>query len=109
MDPNFIAGIGNLYSDEILYAAKLHPLSRADHLRRTHLSTLYRAMRSVLRRAIALGGTGSPGPGGLKRGYDRVLMVYGREGEPCPRGHIIERIKTGGRSAHFCRAEQELI
>jgi formamidopyrimidine-DNA glycosylase len=109
MDPNFIAGIGNLYSDEILYAAKLHPLSRAEHLGRTHLSALYRAMRGMLLRAIALGGTGFPGPGGVKRGYDRVLMVYGREGEPCPRGHIIERIKIGGRSAHFCRAEQELI
>lgn len=109
MDPTFIAGIGNLYSDEILYAAKLHPLSRAEHLGLSHLRALYRAMRSILRRAIALGGTGFPGPGGVKRGYDRVLMVYSRKGELCPRGHMIERIKIGGRSAHFCRAEQELV
>jgi len=106
LDPAFIAGIGNLYSDEILYAAGMHPLSRVEHLQRPQLHVLYRSIRTVLRRAVRLGATGSTGPDGSKQGYDRVITVYGREGQKCPRGHVIERIKIGGRSAHFCRVEQ---
>lgn len=106
MDPVFIAGIGNLYSDEILYAAGMHPLSRVEHLQSRQLQVLYRSIRTVLRRAVRLGATGSPGPDGSKQGYDRVISVYGREGQKCPRGHVIERIKIGGRSAHFCQVEQ---
>lgn len=109
MDPTFIAGIGNLYSDEILYAAGMHPLSRVEHLNRSELHLLYRCIRSVLRKAIRLGGTGSPGPDGSKQGYDRVLSVYGREGQKCPRRHPIERIKIGSRSAHFCPVEQKRL
>jgi len=106
MDPTFIAGIGNLYSDEILYAARLHPLTRVEHLKTPHLRIVYRSMRAVLRKAIRLGATGQRAPDGSKLGYDRVLSVYGLEGECCPRGHVIERIKVGGRSAHFCPVEQ---
>lgn len=106
MNPTFIAGIGNLYSDEILYAARLHPLTRVEHLKTPQLRILYRCMRAVLRKAIRLGATGQRAPDGSKLGYDRVLSVYGLEGEYCPRGHVIERIKVGGRSAHFCPSEQ---
>lgn len=106
MNPTFIAGIGNLYSDEILYAARLHPLTRLEHLKTRQLRILYRSIRTVLRKAIRLGATGSPGPDGSKQGYDRIISVYGREGQRCPHGHIIERIKLGGRSAHFCPVEQ---
>ncbi len=106
MDPTFIAGIGNLYSDEILYSAGLHPLTRVEHLKMPQLRILYRSMRTILRKAIRLGATGQRAPDGSKLGYDRVLVVYGREGECCPRGHVIEGIKVGGRSAHFCPVEQ---
>ncbi len=106
MNPAFIAGIGNLYADEILYTALLHPLTRVEHMKTPQLSTLYHSMRTVLRKAIRLGATGRRGSGGARQGYDRVLLVYGREGERCPRGHIIERIKVGGRSAYFCPIEQ---
>jgi formamidopyrimidine-DNA glycosylase len=106
MEPTVIAGIGNLYSDEILYAARLHPLTRVEHLKAPQLRSLYRTMRAVLRKAIRLGATGQRAPDGSKRGYDRVMLVYGREGQCCPRGHVIERIKVGGRSAHFCPVEQ---
>lgn len=109
MDPTFIAGIGNLYSDEILYVARLHPLTRVEHLKTSQLQILYRGIRTVLRKAIRLGATGTPGADGSKRGYDRILLVYGRVGERCPQGHIIERIKIGGRSAHFCPVEQKLF
>ncbi len=109
MDPTFIAGIGNLYSDEILYVARLHPLSRVEHLKAPQLRVLYRSVRTVLRKAIRLGATGLRGADGSKQGYDRVLLVYGREGQCCPRGHVIERIKVCGRSAHFCPVEQRCL
>jgi formamidopyrimidine-DNA glycosylase len=109
IDPTFVAGIGNLYSDEILYVARLHPLTRVEHLKTGHLRILYRSIRTVLWQAIRLGATGTPGPDGSKRGYDRILSVYGREGQRCPQGHVIERIKIGGRSAHFCPVEQKLF
>ena len=76
MDPTFVAGIGNLYSDEILYVAQLHPLTRVEHLERGQLRVLYGSIRTVLRKSIRLGATGSPGPDGSKRGYDRILLVY---------------------------------
>jgi len=109
MDPTFIAGIGNLYSDEILYVARLHPLTRVEHLKTSQLRILHRSIRSVLQKAIRLGGTGTPGPGGSKLGYDRIILVYGRQGQRCPQGHVIERIKIGGRSANFCPVEQKLF
>jgi formamidopyrimidine-DNA glycosylase len=106
MNPNFIAGIGNIYSDEILYAAGIHPLTPLTHLRETELRALYGAMKRVLRKSIQLGGTGveSSNSPGAETGYDRVRMVYQRV--VCPRGHGIERLKIGGRSAHFCPTEQ---
>ncbi|MCZ2151831.1 MAG: hypothetical protein LC126_29160 [Bryobacterales bacterium] len=106
MDPTFIAGIGNLYSDEILYTSLLHPLTRVEHLQTPQFRVLYHGVRTVLRKAIRLGATGRRAPDGSRQGYDRVLLVYGREGECCPRGHVIERIKVGGRSAHYCPVEQ---
>lgn len=109
MDPAFIAGIGNLYSDEILYAAGMHPRTRVEHLQTREFRILYRSIRAVLRRAIRLGATGSLGPDGSKQGYDKVISVYGRKGQKCPGGHVIERIKVGGRSAHFCPVEQRLF
>ncbi len=109
MNPNFVAGIGNIYSDEILYAAGIHPLASLAHLQETQLRSLYDAMKRVLRKAIRLGGTGvdSPTSSDAEAGYDRVRMVYQRV--VCPRGHPIERLKIGGRSAHFCPTEQHLL
>ncbi len=109
INPNFIAGIGNLYSDEILYAAGIHPLTPLTRLQEPQLKALYDAMRSVLRRAVRLGGTGvdSPTSPGVEAGYDRFRMVYRRAA--CPRGHPIQRLKIGGRSAHFCPEEQQLF
>ncbi len=109
MNPNFIAGIGNIYSDEILYAAGIHPLTPLMHLQETQLRALYDAMRRVLRKAIRLGGTGvdPPPSSGAETGYDKVRMVYQRA--VCPHGHTIQRLKIGGRSAHFCPAEQQIF
>ena len=81
MDPTFVAGIGNLYSDEILYVARLHPLTRVEHLETGQLRVLYRSIRTVLRKAIRLGATGNPGPtapsGATIRSY-RCTAARGR-------------------------------
>lgn len=108
MNPCFIAGIGNLYSDEILYTAGIHPLTPLEHLRGPQLKLLYDAIEAVLRKALRMGGTGkkpSTAPG-EEAGYDRVRMVYHRT--QCPRGHSIVRLKIGSRTAHFCPEEQRL-
>jgi formamidopyrimidine-DNA glycosylase len=110
MNPAFVAGIGNIYSDEILYVAGLHPLSRVDRLDERQVTRLYRSLRSVLRRAVLLRGTGvdaPPLPAARAKGYDRVRLVYHRA--TCPRGHPLARITVGGRSAHFCPIEQKLV
>ena len=104
MNPEFITGIGNIYSDEILYTAGIHPLSLLAHLRQPQLRALYDAMKRVLRKALRMGGTGIGGSHAGETGYDKVRMVYQRT--TCPRGHKIERMKVGGRSAHFCPEEQ---
>ncbi len=109
MNPNFIAGIGNLYSDEILYAASIHPLTPSAHLKKPQLKLLYAAIKLVLRKALRMGGTGKKPstPSGEEAGYDRVRMIYHRA--RCPRGHRIVRLKMGGRTAHFCPEEQRLL
>lgn len=107
MNPAFIAGIGNIYADEILYVAGIHPLSAVERLRHEDVIALFRSIRTVLRKAIRLRGTGvdaPPRPEQAARGYDRVRLVYHRA--TCPRGHQLRRIRVGGRSAHFCPVEQ---
>lgn len=106
MDQQFIAGIGNIYSDEILWVSKTHPLRRAEKLGEKDLKKIYSAMRFVLKKALRLRGSSVDDyrdvEGGRGR-YDLVRYVYQREGEPCRRcGAKIKCIKIGGRSAHFC-------
>lgn len=111
-DPNVIAGIGNIYSDDILWQSKIHPLRKTDSLSEKELKELYRAIRSILAKAVSLRGTSfsdfrdTSGKEGYYSGY---RLVYQREDEPCKRcGTKIQRIVLGGRSAHFCPACQRL-
>jgi formamidopyrimidine-DNA glycosylase len=106
LDQSFIAGVGNIYADESLFRARIHPLRTADSLSREEVRRLHRAVRSVLRRAVANRGTSfsdyvsADGSGG---GNVDELRVYQRTGEPCLRcGRRIERIVVGQRSTHFC-------
>lgn len=111
MTPEFIAGIGNIYADEILYVAKVHPLSRIEKLGERTLRALYNAMLSILKKAIELQGTSIDdyrAPDGRKGKYSEVRLVYQRTGQKCPRGHTVKRIVIGARSAHFCPVEQKL-
>jgi len=112
MDQEAIAGIGNIYSDEILWQAKIHPFRQAYQLKTYQLKNLYMAMKQVLERAIKLRGTSVSDfrdIGGKAGFYAEERKVYQREGEPCRRcGTIIKRVKMGGRSAHYCPKCQRL-
>jgi formamidopyrimidine-DNA glycosylase len=106
MDQKVIAGIGNIYSDEILWQARIHPFKNVEKLKKEELERIYRAMREILSKAIEVGGESISDfrrPSGEKGKFDFLRKVYRREGEKCSRcGWVIERRKINGRSAHFC-------
>lgn len=106
LDGRILAGIGNIYACEALWAAGLHPATPAGRLRLDDWERLLREIRRLLRRAIHLGGTtvndylNSQGETGL---FQLELAVYGREGEPCRRcGHPVARLVQAGRSSFLC-------
>jgi len=106
MDQNVIAGIGNIYSDEILFAAKINPLRKTSTLKDEELEAIYKKMREILKKAIELKGTSVSDyrvPDGKRGEFEKMLKVYRKEGESCAVcGKKIKRVKIGGRSAHFC-------
>jgi formamidopyrimidine-DNA glycosylase len=108
LNQSFLAGLGNIYADESLFAARLHPLRKADSLTSAEQAALYRAIRTVLSGAVAGRGTtlsdgGYTDAAGQAGTFQHRIAVYGRTGEPCHRCQTpIERIVLGGRSAHFC-------
>ncbi|MBI5732698.1 bifunctional DNA-formamidopyrimidine glycosylase/DNA-(apurinic or apyrimidinic site) lyase [Candidatus Jorgensenbacteria bacterium] len=106
MDQDFISGIGNIYADEALWLARIHPLSRAEKLNEAQLKRLYASIKRILKKALALHGSSIDNyrdVSGRRGGYDVVRYAYQRTGEPCPRcKQPIKRIVVGGRSAHFC-------
>jgi formamidopyrimidine-DNA glycosylase len=110
LDQSFIAGLGNIYVDEALWEARLHPRQGSDTLSRRKLAALHAAIQTVLRRGLKNLGT-SLGTGkanfysvGRRRGRNRdELNVFRRTGEPCPRcAAKIRRIIVGQRSTHIC-------
>ena len=112
MNQEIIAGIGNIYSDEILWRAKVHPFKDVSKLTRKELENIYKSMREILAKAIKLGGESISDfrkISGKKGHFDKERKVYQREGEKCSRcGEIIKRVKLAGRSAHFCPKCQKL-
>jgi formamidopyrimidine-DNA glycosylase len=114
LDQSFIAGVGNIYADEALWRARLHPLRAADSLSDEEVRRMHRSIRQVLRQGIANRGSsvsdyvstdGEPGDNAER------LMVYRRTDQPCYRcGRPIRRIVVGQRSTHFCpRCQPEPI
>ena len=108
LDQRFLAGLGNIYSDEALFRAGLHPARPAGSLAPAEVERLHQAIVAVLQEAIAANGTTLSdgiylfGPGEAGRFAER-LQVYGRAGKPCPRcGAAIARETLAGRSSHFC-------
>ncbi len=114
MNQEIIAGIGNIYSDEILWRVKIHPLSEVSRLSEKNLKEIYKVMREVLETAIKLKGESISdyrNINGEKGGFDKLRKVYRREGEKCSRcGTLIKKIKMpSGRSSYFCPKCQKLI
>ncbi|MCX6561275.1 MAG: bifunctional DNA-formamidopyrimidine glycosylase/DNA-(apurinic or apyrimidinic site) lyase [Candidatus Aminicenantes bacterium] len=106
LDQSFLAGIGNIYADEALFEAGVHPLAAASRLSRPRADRLGAAVRDVLARAIAAGGSSIRdyrNADGELGSFQDEHKVYGRAGEPCPRcGGPIRRAVIGGRSSHYC-------
>ncbi len=102
LDQTFIAGIGNIYADEALHLARLHPLRTADSLSEDEAVRLYAAIRQVLLEGIAANGASFDWvyPGGK---FQENFKVYGRTGQRCPTcDSPIRRIIVTQRSTHFC-------
>ena len=100
LDQSFIAGIGNIYADESLYRAGLHPLTNSADLLQDGMRRLHAAIRSVLSEAVEAGGANIDG---VFKAGSFVVNVYGREGAPCLTcGTPISKIRVGQRGTHFC-------
>jgi formamidopyrimidine-DNA glycosylase len=106
LNQRVIAGVGNIYADEILFEAGLHPRAEVSRLGHRRLERLWSAVGTVLNEAIAFKGTtvrDYRDAEGLEGLFQNRLQVYGREGEPCPRcGAVIKRIRLSGRGTHLC-------
>jgi formamidopyrimidine-DNA glycosylase len=111
LDQSFIAGVGNIYADEALWAARLHPLRTARTLRPADERRLWLELRRILAEAVIRRGSSIDdytAPDGDGEMQDH-LRVYQRAGEPCFRcGRPIRRIVVGGRATHFCSWCQRL-
>ncbi len=110
LDQHFVAGIGNIYADEALWLARIHPERSSEKVSKEEAGALHRAIRVVLRRGInSMGTTLGTGKGNFysvsgRRGRNADgLKVFRRTGEPCPEcSTSISRIVVGQRSTHFC-------
>lgn len=111
MNQKILAGLGNIYADEILWYAGVGPTRDVSTLTALELERLYISVKKVLQLAIKKGGTSSRDylkPDGSKGDYYEIRRVYQRTGEKCVRdGAIIKRIKIGGRPSHFCPRHQK--
>jgi formamidopyrimidine-DNA glycosylase len=109
MDQSFLAGLGNIYTDEALFLARIHPLQRSDRLEFLQAELLLSAIRQVLRQGIKSNGASIDWvyKGGS---FQNTFQVYQRTGEPCRRcGTPIERIVVGQRGTHFCPVCQVIV
>jgi len=108
LDQSFLAGLGNIYTDEALHMARLHPLRSSRSVDRRQAGALHRAIRSVLRTAIRRNGASIDW---VYRGgsYQEHFRVYDRVGKPCRVcGTAVRRIVVGQRGTHFCPNCQKL-
>ncbi len=106
MDQAVIAGIGNIYSDEILWEAKVYPLKIIKNLKADELKRIYIAIKKILEKSIEYRGDSMSDfrdVSGRKGGYQEIQKVYQKDGEACKRcGTKIMRFKLKGRSGHYC-------
>ena len=106
LDQTVLCGVGNIYADESLFRARLHPARTAEKLKKEQLLALRSAVREVLEEAIEFRGSSISDyrdSNGKKGTFQQQHRVYQRDGEPCVRcKSIIRRIIVAGRSTHFC-------
>lgn len=106
LDQKLVAGLGNIYVDEVLWAAKVHPETPARELSKAAMKRVHDQTIAILQLGIEKGGStirtyrNALGEDGTMQDY---LQVYGKTGQPCPRcASMIEKIKLGGRGTHLC-------
>jgi len=106
LEQKLVVGLGNIYVDEVLWLAKIHPLTLADKLTKKQTEVLHEAIIDIMARSIAAGGStirtylNALGDAG---NFQKELKVYGQQNQPCARcGTIISKIKVAGRGTHFC-------
>ncbi len=106
MDQKILAGVGNIYADESLWAARIHPLTTVNMLSDPKIKLLHKSLVEVLKMSIAAGGSSDRNyvdARGKRGSYIKIAKVFRREGQPCPRcGHTIDKIRVGGRGTHYC-------
>ncbi len=106
LDQTVLAGVGNIYADESLWAARIHPSTPVSKVSKVKLATLYSDLRSILRLAIENGGSTDRNyvnAKGEKGSYLNFAKVFRKVGQPCPRcGAPIEKIRVAGRGTHIC-------
>ncbi len=107
MDSAIVAGVGNIYACEALFAAQISPFRTAKSLNQVEIKKLLAVTKKIMWQAIELGGTTFDGKyvhvDGLAGGFQSKLQVYGRAGLPCPVcGRSIQKLKLGGRGTYFC-------
>jgi formamidopyrimidine-DNA glycosylase len=119
LDQTVVAGIGNIYADESLWGARIHPETKVQDVPRKQLQDLYAALRAVLQLSIEKGGSTDRNyvnAEGKRGSYLTFANVFRREGKPCPRcGTIIIKTRAAGRGTHTCphcqpaQSEQEVL
>jgi formamidopyrimidine-DNA glycosylase len=112
LNQTFIGGVGNIYADESLFAARIHPKARANRLSKPRSEELHRQIIAILELAIQHRGSSISNyvdADGAHGNYQLQHNVYGRTGQPCPRcGRAVKRIVLGQRGTHFCAHCQRL-
>jgi formamidopyrimidine-DNA glycosylase len=112
LDQRTVAGVGNIYADEALWRARIHPLKPAGELEADEIRRVQQAVRKALEAGIARQGAtlrDYAQPDGRRGAMQHEFKVYGREGEPCDRcGTPIEKIRTAGRGTWYCPSCQKL-
>jgi formamidopyrimidine-DNA glycosylase len=112
LDQSVIAGVGNIYADESLWGARIHPATLVRDISGPEFSRLFTELRYVLNLAIEKGGSSNhtyANAEGKKGSYMNFARVFRREGQPCPRcGTTIVKLRVAGRGTHICPKEQRL-
>jgi formamidopyrimidine-DNA glycosylase len=113
LDQTIIAGIGNIYADESLWMAKIHPNNRVSKIPTAKSKLLYKSIKDILELSIKKGGSTDRNyvnAEGKRGSYLDFANVFRRQGQPCSRcGTIIVKFKVNGRGTHICPKEQRII